>query len=282
MDRTCEMLDKTCELVHLTLDWMSGLDRVPVAYIAEDRTRVSTGRRPYLEFGLHSWGSDTDVQVGEKQVVSTPGDVVVMNAHHGNFGTPRKAWRFWCLSLDVSRSSPLPDVADSPLLAVARLRSPAPVATRYEEVAREYARPGQAQAARLKGALLLLLAELLEGLTPSEDGPHRHSTPVETAVCFMHNGHRNSSLDLADVARHAHLSEAHFGRLFRAEVGVSPMQYLRDVRLNRARELLHRTRLTIGEIAHEVGFRDPAYFSRVFKACTGGMGPRRFRVDRRA
>lgn len=55
------------------------------------------------------------------------------------------------------------------------------------------------------------------------------------------------------------------------------MQYLRDVRLNRARELLHRTRLTIAEIAHEVGFRDAAYFSRIFKARTGGSGPRLFR-----
>ncbi len=48
-------------------------------------------------------------------------------------------------------------------------------------------------------------------------------------------------------------------------------------RLDRARELLHRTRLTIAEIAREVGFRDPAYFSRIFKACTDGSGPRQFR-----
>ncbi len=277
MDRTCVMLEKTCKLVRGALDWLSRLDAAPVAYIAEDRTRVATGRRPLLEFGLHARGSEARVRVGKQCLVSRPGTLLVMNAHYGNFGEPRKSWGFWCLSLDVDRSAPWPGVGRSPLLAGAALHNPGAVASCYEAVAREYARPGPGQTARLKGAVLSLLGEALDGLAAGEDGPHRYSPPVETAIGFIHNELRNPALTLAAVARRTHLSEDHFGRLFRSEVGVSPMQYLRDARLQRARQLLHRTRLTVSEIAYEVGFRDPAYFSRVFKACTDGLSPREFR-----
>ncbi|MCK5802631.1 MAG: hypothetical protein KAI66_07360, partial [Lentisphaeria bacterium] len=84
--------------MHSTIVWLSTLDRAPVWYIAEDRTRVATGCRALLEFGLHTSGSKTDVRVGEHHAVSTPGTLVLMNSHYGNIGEPRTAWRFWCLS----------------------------------------------------------------------------------------------------------------------------------------------------------------------------------------
>ena len=271
------MLDKTCNIARTTLDWLAALDDPPVSYIAEDRIRVATTPMPYLEFGFHSSGSDAEIQVGDERVRSAPGTLIVLNAHFGNFGTPKKAWRFWCLSLDVAETSPAPHIARAPFLAAAPVSNPLSVVARYQDIAREYARPGPAQAVRLKGALLLLLAELLEGLSSDEIGPPNYSPQVETAICFLRNDHRNPRLNLNAVARYAHLSEAHLGRIFRQEVGASPMRYLREVRLRRARELLTRTRLTIGEIAREVGFEDPAYFSRVFKTCGDGIGPRAWR-----
>jgi AraC-like DNA-binding protein len=73
-----------------------------------------------------------------------------------------------------------------------------------------------------------------------------------------------------------HLSESHFGRLFRDETGVAPMKFLRDLRIARACELLRRTHLHVAEIAYDVGYSDPAYFSRLFHRQTG-TSPRAYR-----
>jgi AraC-like DNA-binding protein len=78
------------------------------------------------------------------------------------------------------------------------------------------------------------------------------------------------------VAAQAGLSVDHFGRIFRAALQMSPMQYLQAVRIEHSRFLLHHTRLTIGEIANETGFRDPYYFSRVFHKVVG-VSPREYR-----
>ena len=83
-------------------------------------------------------------------------------------------------------------------------------------------------------------------------------------------------LDVAALARAAHLSTKHFGRKFHAALGLTPMEYLRRFRLNRARDLLAATDQSAGAIAHRVGFSDEAHFGRVFKR-EFGVTPGNFR-----
>jgi AraC-like DNA-binding protein len=59
------------------------------------------------------------------------------------------------------------------------------------------------------------------------------------------------------------------GRLFKEETGQSPLQYLHDLRLAHACQLLVREFKNVQKIAEEVGFRQVGYFNRVFKACYG-------------
>lgn len=83
-------------------------------------------------------------------------------------------------------------------------------------------------------------------------------------------------LDVAALARAAHLSTKHFGRKFHAALAITPMDYLRKFRLNRARDLLVSTDQTAGAIAHRVGFKDEAHFGRAFKR-EFGLTPGSFR-----
>lgn len=83
-------------------------------------------------------------------------------------------------------------------------------------------------------------------------------------------------LDVPRMARAAHLSPKHFGRKFHAALGLTPMEYLRRFRLNRARDLLAASDETAGAIAHRVGFDDEAHFGRAFKR-EFGVTPGRFR-----
>jgi AraC family transcriptional regulator, arabinose operon regulatory protein len=78
------------------------------------------------------------------------------------------------------------------------------------------------------------------------------------------------------LARAAGLSASRLRHLFRAQTGNSPRRFLEEQRLRRARDLLALSRQTIGEIAAELGFANPFYFTLRFKRQTG-ESPRAFR-----
>ena len=87
-------------------------------------------------------------------------------------------------------------------------------------------------------------------------------------------------LGVADYARVAGLSVSQFSHLFRRYYGTSPMAYLNELRMQRARELLDLTGRSVKEVAGEVGFEDPLYFSRAFKAITG-QSPSAYRTTQK-
>lgn len=67
------------------------------------------------------------------------------------------------------------------------------------------------------------------------------------------------------MADHVALSNNHFCTVFSQETGETFTEYLTTLRLQRARELLRATSLRTGEIAAQVGYNDPHYFSYLFK-----------------
>jgi AraC-like DNA-binding protein len=81
-----------------------------------------------------------------------------------------------------------------------------------------------------------------------------------------HIGTRTSVAELAALAR---LSPSHFAALFRRATGVGVLQYQTRLRMSRARELLDTTDQAIAEIARTLGYADPFYFSRQFRAVHG-------------
>lgn len=83
-------------------------------------------------------------------------------------------------------------------------------------------------------------------------------------------------LDLAAIARRTGLSPSRFAHLFRDQVGESPARWLEGERLHRAAALLDATTRPIAEIAAEVGYPDPLYFSQRFRRWAG-CSPRAWR-----
>jgi len=90
---------------------------------------------------------------------------------------------------------------------------------------------------------------------------------------------RPHSLDtLADVA---HMSRSVFARRFQECFARTPMDYVRDVRLRRAAQLLHRGELSVSDVATRVGFASRSHFSRAFREHFG-CSPAEFRAARDA
>lgn len=77
--------------------------------------------------------------------------------------------------------------------------------------------------------------------------------------------HHTEKLNVAALARRSAMSASHFAHRFSAVARMSPMRYLREVRLERARALLLDQGARVSEVASEVGFESPAHFAREFK-----------------
>lgn len=101
-------------------------------------------------------------------------------------------------------------------------------------------------------------------LTLANRPHHVFSNPLAHRMHEFIEAHYTTQIGLPDLAHHCALSESHCSRTFSTFFGESFTRYLNRRRINRAKELLIETRRTIGDIAITSGFRDPAYFSRVF------------------
>lgn len=99
-------------------------------------------------------------------------------------------------------------------------------------------------------------------------------TRILDVIQFIHH-HLEDELSVDALARFACLSSSRLAHLFRNEVGISPLQYIDLQRVEKAKQLLVRTRLPIGQIAGSVGM-DSIYFSQRFKLHTG-ISPREYR-----
>ena len=78
-----------------------------------------------------------------------------------------------------------------------------------------------------------------------------------------------SNLTIQQVAEELGVSYSNFRKLFKEHTGISPAIYQQDLRLQRAKELLSTTNLSIKEIAYRLNFESPDYFSAKFKIKTG-------------
>ena len=78
-----------------------------------------------------------------------------------------------------------------------------------------------------------------------------------------------SSLTIQQVAEEMGVSYSNFRKLFKEHTGLSPAVYQQDLRLQRAKELLTTTDMSIKEIAYRLNFESPDYFSSKFRVKTG-------------
>jgi len=91
---------------------------------------------------------------------------------------------------------------------------------------------------------------------------------VNDALSFMSdNLHNRPQLD--DVASAVGLSASHFSYVFRQHMGTSPMDYFINMKIQYACHLLDTSKMTVKDIALDLGYEDPYYFSRLFRKVVG-------------
>ncbi|WP_312148719.1 helix-turn-helix domain-containing protein [Paenibacillus odorifer] len=121
------------------------------------------------------------------------------------------------------------------------------------------------------------LQELLVFLMDNCKNSHTLSDPesaVEQTINYI-NHHYREEITVEMLYKLSGVARWQYSTLFHSLTGKKPLDYLTDVRLKRAKELLLRTDDPLREIARRVGFKEESYFSRKFKQ-TLGMTPREY------
>lgn len=88
--------------------------------------------------------------------------------------------------------------------------------------------------------------------------------------------HLNEAIELEKLAEISCLSKGHFIRLFKKELGTTPLQYINQKKIEKAQLLLITEELAVKEIAFQLAFDDYSYFNRLFKKTTG-VTPQEYR-----
>jgi AraC family transcriptional regulator, arabinose operon regulatory protein len=126
-------------------------------------------------------------------------------------------------------------------------------------------RPNSAGGPELDGLLQAAVGRFFRLLN------EKHSSETDLLNQAVEYLRRSFSADLrvADVAARFGFSEGYFYRAFKRRAGVTPVEYVTQLRVEQAQKLLQHSSMSVSRVARLVGYRDPLYFSRIFRKYTG-------------
>ena len=105
---------------------------------------------------------------------------------------------------------------------------------------------------------------------------NRYGDVVDEVTRYIEENYADEELSLNVLASHVNFSPNHLSMIFSQQTGQTFIKYLTDFRMNKAKELLRCTGKKSSVISMEVGYKDPHYFSYLFKK-TQGMTPTQYR-----
>lgn len=130
----------------------------------------------------------------------------------------------------------------------------------------------------IKKYIAQLLEQALE-LRNTASG-RRYSDIIQTAKSKIEHTYMSGDISLNSVAASVGMSPSYFSSIFSREMGKTFVEYLTEIRIEKAKELLACSSMKSSEIGYEVGYKDPHYFSYIFKK-TLGCSPKEYRSKRK-
>ena len=302
MDKDCNNMDETCALIGTIVDRIDRKGIPPIPYVGLGGGRFSNPPKPHLELAFVVKGRIDKLRIGNIETSIPRQHLSLHNVHFGNHSPHHPDAQSWCVFFDLGGMAEFTNLAKAPFFQCLPVSHPDRLLRAFTELSArchtasgqtpsylggKYAyAPGQSDfggpSARLliRAALLELLAIVLSEATRRETVEPDEPLPVRLAMEFMAIHHSKAELSLADIARAAHLSPDHFGRVFKKSTGTTPMRHLSSVRIGQACLVLSRSNLRIREVSALVGFEDQFHFSRVFRQIVG-QAPRAYRAQKR-
>lgn len=127
----------------------------------------------------------------------------------------------------------------------------------------------------IKNYIRMLLKKII-GVRDTIRGRH-YSDIIEIAKDQIRKTYMSDEISLNTIAAEVGMSPSYFSSIFSKEMGKTFVEYLTEIRMDRAKELLMCSSMKTSEIGYEVGYKDPHYFSYIFKK-TQNCTPKEFRA----
>lgn len=144
-----------------------------------------------------------------------------------------------------------------------------------ELISRAHASAGRHRMDRLRGLTQALLAHLAEQ-SPDPRSDIAANTRIDLLAKLV-SEHMEDGWSVANYADALSVSPGHLSRICRSATGIGAQAFIEHLLMSEARRNLAFTQLSVGEIGYRVGFADPSYFSKRFRAHEG-LSPRDYRA----
>lgn len=133
-----------------------------------------------------------------------------------------------------------------------------------------------ASAYSIKEAMKLVRQYAAKGMEArARSGQTSGERQAAMALDYIREHYGDSELGLNQICEYLNISTSRFSSIFKESTGMTFLEALSNIRMEKARQLLCQTTLKNYEIAEKVGFSDPHYFSIAFKKATG-MTPKEY------
>lgn len=226
--------------------------------------------------------------VGAHEFIATKGDVVIINAHQMH---TRRAltdeFNVFDIGIEDIHIKDLPTnclVSEkrAPLLPLVNYSSE--IYELYRDILNLQLHQELGWKLLVKAQIMKMLVLILKEMTPAVSSvrtgflqfdSYEKEAITHTMIVFIQE-HYKTKITLDTLTRHSYLSSVYISKVFKEATGETPINYLIKIRIDKAKELLAEDRLSMKEIAIEVGYDDYYYFSKLFKKNTG-LSPTQYR-----
>lgn len=228
--------------------------------IVEDGTvhRFREGEFLFLKAGVHHWG-EAVIAAGTAwfYVHFSASDDLKGYRKYGDYAAAIKHQGFE--ASDYRYYLTLPKHAALP--------SHSRIDRRIQDLLSLYDSSDPLRVAHINAVLYELLADIYQTVN-AERGPDKADILVRKLIAFLEK-HNRAPITSEEIAAHMRLSYKYLCTVFKEKTGLSINQYHTRLRINEAARLLRETSLNVSEVSYAVGYRDPLYFSGVFKRMQG-------------
>jgi AraC-like DNA-binding protein len=170
---------------------------------------------------------------------------------------------------------PLPDPQIAAWRGKISVPNHAAIGALLQKIALEHARSPSDSAIMLSGLMIQVVAEIIRGMFKGTNLNAANWRAMQTSFDEISN-RMEKPVSVSLLAKSTFLSESHFRKVFKEVHGQPPRTIHRQIRIQKGREMLNNTRLSVSEIAYKLGFSTVHNFSRAFKALMG-VSPKTYR-----
>ena len=215
----------------------------------------------------------TTLRLGQREIPAREGNLVVVNSNELHAGyCDGSHMRVLVIIFDMGDF--YKELADKNVIFQSLVERDETIDAIMSAIQKEYSEQRIGYRLICKGELLHLIVHLAreyaaEVLTERDsDSRKRRLERLNTVLDYIQSNYTKqiSNRELADII---HLSEDRFNHLFKESMGMPPLQYMNEVRMKKAMNLLKRKEGTVVEIADSVGFTDYNHFGRQFRRYYG-------------